>query len=98
MNCEQFTVDLQVRGCPALPTAYSLKGSAGNQNLGIQALLRKVARTGHKTAVPPGAAQRLEYLRFWVGGSRCELSIGCPFDPDRVGWSYQAPTLFGGIE
>ncbi len=29
---------------------------------------------------------------------RCELSTGCPFDPKRVGWSYQASRLLGGIE
>jgi len=30
---------------------------------------------------------------FWMRCSRltsCDLSTGCPFDPDRVGWSYQA--------
>jgi hypothetical protein len=36
--------------------------------------------------------------RYYGSDTSCELSTGCPFDPDRVGWSYQASTLFGGIE
>ncbi|MCZ7676283.1 MAG: hypothetical protein M5U35_10925 [Roseovarius sp.] len=54
-------------------------------------------RTSFRGGEAPGHA-RGGWTTDQTRHTRCDLSTGCSFDPDRVGWSYQASTLFAGIE
>jgi len=67
----------------------------GSRARWISGTTSRATARNRRTGTRWGSCRRVP---FWTGRSGCELSTGCPFDPDRVGWRYQASTLFGGFE
>lgn len=45
-----------------------------------------------------GGMDESHVAKLYIYYSRCELSGGCPFGPDRGDWSYQASASTGGSE